>query len=59
MSSYYSNRKLTFPIIIAAINSSKISFSSVDDESSYSTVILSSNSKANEVNSFYIKSTGE
>jgi len=59
MSSYYSNRKLTFPIIIAAINSSKISFSSVDDESSYSTVILPSNSTANEVNSFYIKSTGE
>jgi hypothetical protein len=59
MSGYYSNRKLTFPIIIAAINSSKISFSSVDDESSYSTVILSSNSKANQVNSIYIKSTGQ
>jgi hypothetical protein len=33
-------KELTFPIIIAEINVNKASFSNVDGESSYSSVIL-------------------
>jgi putative AlgH/UPF0301 family transcriptional regulator len=49
------NKKLTFPIIIAVINTNKVSFSGVDDESSYSSVILICHSNKNQMG-FYIKS---